>query len=281
MNKPAVMFLATVSSSLVILTGLAGLAIRGVTPVYQDFLQFCGLAAETCRTLISSLNPISITAAALLMFLSVVFLWQLVRTLLVVRSVTNVSLPRPNYLEALSLKLGLGGKLKLVPGDYLFCEGLLSPKVVIGAGVLKRLSLRELEAALRHESVHVKNFDPLRVLLSNSLAKGLFFFPLVSDFSKAYSISKEIAADRYAEEKSGRTYLARALYKVLSKSNPDPGVLPALIPSFVSTRSRFDTLVGAEGGMTVSSWSLALSLVSLTLLVSSLFHHAVNLGGCS
>src|SRR5581483_130700 len=181
MNKVSGFFLATVFSGTIVLLGLITLAARSITPVYDQILEFCGVAVAQCQAIIAMISPASLAAAAILGYFGFVFVWQIVKTIRTVRLVSGIGLTQPNFLIELSNRVGLGGRIRVVPGNFIFCEGIVRPKVVIGRELLRRFSAKELEAALLHESYHVRNFDPLRVLLAGTFSKGLFFVPVVKE----------------------------------------------------------------------------------------------------
>lgn len=231
-------FWATTLSGLTFLVGIVGLSVKSFYPAYHAFLQFCGLSVETCHAVIDSLNPISVVGMAIIIWLMVATAWQILRTNIVVSRLTQTELPRPNFLEETVRRLGLTGRVRFVSGSVLFCSGLLDPKIVIGRSVARILSKRELEAALRHEAYHLHQRDPLKVLIVGSLSRALFFLPMVGALAQNYLSQKEMAADRFAEDQVGRTYLLRALYKVLTKFNPDPDILPGYTAGFAGVREE-------------------------------------------
>lgn len=270
-------FWASFVSGLVVIIGLVGLSIKGFYPAYQEFLQLCGLSSGTCQQVLQSISPMNIFAVSVLVWMGIVFSWQLLKTYLLVRQVSYRELEVPSFLHNITYRIGIGGKVKVVNGAVLFCSGLLKPQVVIGRDILNALSKKELQAALTHESYHLKNRDPLKVYLSTSISKTLFFLPAVGALSNLYIKEKELAADRLAEEKLGRVYLAKALYKVLERSNPNPAILPSLVPSFASISSirTIPTL------SSIPSWTWVGSIFILTFLFVGTFNSShVLAGGC-
>lgn len=93
--------------------------------------------------------------------------------------------------------------------------GLFWPRVVVSTGLLESVSAQELEAVLEHERYHVRNLDPLKVVLARSLSQALFYFPVLRGLRQRYVAGRELAADRYALEAAGRPALAGALYKAV------------------------------------------------------------------
>jgi beta-lactamase regulating signal transducer with metallopeptidase domain len=73
----------------------------------------------------------------------------------------------------------------------------------------------ELDAILEHERYHVRNLDPLKVLLARALPATFFYAPALSGLKTRYVAARELAADRRAVESCGSKPLAGALFKVV------------------------------------------------------------------
>lgn len=116
-------------------------------------------------------------------------------------------------------RLGLENKAMLVKSDkqFAFCLGVRTPKIYFSTGLLSQLSIKELEAVLRHEQSHLENYDTFTMIIA-SVAHSLFpFFPLVGDLIKRYRIEREIEADKFAVYKTGNQHaLISALKKLLA-----------------------------------------------------------------
>jgi Zn-dependent protease with chaperone function len=274
-------FWATIISGGVVIAGLVGLAVRGFYPAYAKVLEWCGLSSTTCQSFFGSLSVVGIFAAAAIIWFGVVIAWQIIKTELLLRKMIRRIWPTPSFLQALGLRNGIGSRLQVVDGSVLFCAGLIRPKVIIGRDLLKILTIKELEAALAHESYHLRNFDPLRMLLTTSLARSLFFIPAIGALAQGYLLEKELSADQCAEERLGKIYLNRALYKVLQKNAPSPQILPTLVPSFTARGPQASSI--RMQSLQLSGGSLWLvSLLVLGLFALSLFK-LVNVAqaGCS
>ena len=92
-----------------------------------------------------------------------------------------------------------------------FCAGLLRPRVYVTNGMVASLADQELDAVLVHEAEHAHRRDPLRRLAGRAAADVLFWLPLVGWWSRRRLEDAELAADRAAIRRVGRTPLARAL----------------------------------------------------------------------
>jgi len=92
-----------------------------------------------------------------------------------------------------------------------FCAGLLRPRVFVTSAMVASLPDQELDAVLVHEAEHAHRRDPLRRLAGRAAADVLFWLPLVGWWSRRRLEDAELAADRAAIRRVGRTPLARAL----------------------------------------------------------------------
>ena len=102
-----------------------------------------------------------------------------------------------------------------VAEPFSFTYGALRPRVVVSRGLLDSASPEELQAVLVHERYHVRNFDPLKIVLARALARGFFFVPALRELEGRYHAGRELAADRRALRRCGRRPLAGALLKVV------------------------------------------------------------------
>lgn len=163
------------------------------------------------------------------------------------------------------------------PVPLAFCTGLFRPRIYLSTGLLNTLSDKELKAVLLHEAYHCRRYDPLRTLLADVLAAALFFLPAIAEWRDMFSISTELAADRYAIQLAGRPSLAGAMYKLFT--HPQAIRLsPAMsgISGFSATRFRLDQLLDdaptlpnfSPRSLVISSLMLTLGCVLLQLSLS-------------
>jgi beta-lactamase regulating signal transducer with metallopeptidase domain len=99
---------------------------------------------------------------------------------------------------------------------YSFSYGTLTPRVVVSRGLLESVEPGELDAVLVHERYHVRNLDPLKVLIARTLPVAFFFLPVLRELQRRYVAGRELAADRSAIRACGRRSVAGALYKVVA-----------------------------------------------------------------
>lgn len=150
-----------------------------------------------------------------------------------------------------------------------FCFGFLNPKIYISTGLLKLMSVSELEVILKHEKYHLENRDAFTMLLA-TLVESLFpFFPILSDFIKIYRTDREVKTDQFATSGSAvKKSLSTVLKKLLKL---EPMINPAFIPGIISAdtlEARIQSLLSLKTSYkTVGRRNLFISLVSVIALV--------------
>jgi Zn-dependent protease with chaperone function len=152
----------------------------------------------------------------------------------------------PTPLTQLAEALELAGRLELVEDStaYTFTEGLWRPKIWLSSGLVELLDEGELEAVLRHERHHVRQRDPLRVLITRTLADGLFFLPVATALRDTYLVSKEMEADAAS---SANDSLAAALVKILRQgAQLPPAASLAAIGPVSATAARIQRLLARD-----------------------------------
>jgi Zn-dependent protease with chaperone function len=133
-------------------------------------------------------------------------------------------LPTPAALAAAAGRSGVGEVICLDdPGTSAFCAGLLRPRVYVTSGMVAALADLELDAVLVHEAEHARRRDPLRRLAGRAAAEVLFWLPLVGWWSRRRLEDAELAADRAAIARVGRSPLARALRATATPATPMVG----------------------------------------------------------
>ena len=119
-------------------------------------------------------------------------------------------------LEGAAAGTSLVGRVVLIDDQraFSFTFGLRHPQVAVSRGLVDVASPDELAAALEHERYHVRNLDPLKVLVARTAGPALFYLPVLRDLHRRYVAGRELAADRRAARACGPQPLAGALYKV-------------------------------------------------------------------
>ena len=147
--------------------------------------------------------------------------WSVTRQLLasrrLVQRVRALSLQLPDALADAARRARMTGRILLVDSaeHFSFAFGALSPRVAVSRGLLDVVSPQELAAVLEHERYHVRNLDPLKVLIARALPAAFFYLPAFRGLRARYVAGRELAADRGAVEVCGRRPLAGALFKVV------------------------------------------------------------------
>lgn len=156
------------------------------------------------------------------------------------RRVRSLAVAPGAALRAGAEATGLAGRVDLLDTEesFSFVYGLARPRVAISAGLLRRLSPAELQAALEHERYHVRNRDPLRSLIGAVLAEAIFLVPSLAVLQRRYEASRELTADQLAERACGRRSLIGALLKAVEDPLwPDAAAsAPLASPDLLSLR---------------------------------------------
>jgi Zn-dependent protease with chaperone function len=130
----------------------------------------------------------------------------------------------PDALVASLGRTGVDGVVCLEgPAAAAFCAGLLRPRVFVTGAMVASLADQELDAVLVHEAEHARRRDPLRRLAGRAAADVLFWLPLVGWWTSRRLEDAELAADRAAIDRVGRTPLARALRATAVPAGPGVG----------------------------------------------------------
>lgn len=199
-----------------------------------------GGIADACRTALpSDMSPMALAVLALGVFgaavvvRAVVSLWRRLRA-------------QRRLLGALcGREIEIAGRRVTVIEDLAsraFCGGYLWPRVYVSSGAIARLDARELDAVVEHEEHHRRRRDPLRMLLLEVLADGLFFAPALRALSNRYAALAEVAADEAAVGRCGAGALASALVGFDGAREPDAdvvGIAPERVDHLLGERLRW------------------------------------------
>jgi hypothetical protein len=131
--------------------------------------------------------------------------------------VNSLALALPGELEQAAATAGLFGRVVIVdcPESFSFAYGALTPRVAVSRGLFEGFAANELQAVLEQERYHVRNLDPLKVLIVRALPATFFFLPALRALRIRYVAARELAADRRAVQACGRKPLVAALMKVV------------------------------------------------------------------
>jgi Zn-dependent protease with chaperone function len=199
------------------------------------------------------------------------------------RRVRRLARPLPSGLRSAATQARLGGRVVLVeaPQSFSFVFGALTPRVVVSRRLLESVSARELLAVLAHERYHVRNLDPLKLLLMRSLSAALFCLPAFEALRLNYLAERELAADRHAVVVCGRRPLVGALLKVVRGPDWSELDLVATIggPELLGARvAQLET--GVEPRLRpLSLADAASSLLSVAALLAAFLASISSFGG--
>jgi BlaR1 peptidase M56 len=183
------------------------------------WLATCGLPG-TCASMASPSRwpfAIALAGGTLLGAMTIAWLtrvvWILAQGAWAVRRMQRA--PVPAALPIWAARAG-AGRVDCVSGQapVAFCHGGLRPTILVSVGLVSELSTDELVAVLAHEQHHVRRGDPLRRAIQQAMAEVLFWLPVVHWWADRRREASELAADRAAIRRAGRTSLAAALWKV-------------------------------------------------------------------
>ena len=167
-------------------------------------------------TIFVLISSIVILVSSLMLFI------QIYKTKVFVNRILKTKLATPEKIKNIAEDLGLVNRIDVVGDDSLssFCYGILYPRICLSLKLVETFTKGELKAVLLHESYHLDNRDPLKILLSKSAISMFFFVPVLKDFHKYYSLSKELSADQLALKRESLENLKSALTKTINNLNP-------------------------------------------------------------
>jgi len=114
-----------------------------------------------------------------------------------------------------------------------FTAGWWRPRIFLAAQLERLLTEDELTAVIRHESVHARGRDPLKLSMMRFFASTLFYIPALRRVADDLADEAEIAADDAAAA-SDPGVLASAIL-ALAQFNPTTGGTPAFQRSAIAS----------------------------------------------
>ena len=127
--------------------------------------------------------------------------------------------PVPPLIQDEAAVLGCADRLDAVAGKEAFAVtyGLMWPRILVSTGLATALTSAEIGAVLAHEREHLRHRDPLRLLAARLFAAWGCYLPAARWLASRAALSYELAADRTAARRAGRSVLAGALLKLASR----------------------------------------------------------------
>lgn len=199
--------------------------------------------------------------------------YQYYKTRAFLNSILRGKTTTPKKIKDLISELGIKGKVIIVKDSAhsSFCYGLIFPKICLSLKLVNTLTRGELKAVLIHESYHLKNSDPLKILLSRVAVSTFFFVPILKDFYNYYSLSKELSADKLVVKSKSLTDLKSALSKALNNLIPNVNGVAAFAGAD-SLEQRVTALAAPhyKPGVKISFIKMAISIIVLSVAFGTL-----------
>ncbi|MFQ5855601.1 MAG: M56 family metallopeptidase [Anaerolineae bacterium] len=265
--------------ALLVVAGTSSLAllglVAGLLPLYVHEI------ANLCRRSLSALAAHLPAVGAVVPLLGLAFvvgrgglslIQQLWDTRQFLQSLPAREHELPVRLRRLAKDLGITNHLDLIRDTRAlsFCYGLLRPRICVTTGLLELLDDAELRALMLHERHHLRQYDPLRILLSEVLAGAMGLLPIAHVLTRRYRVAQEVAADQAAIVGcNSEVALSSALLKLLTTER-DRLCMPATVGAFSVTQERIARLVYGEEVTSVPSagaWVATFLIIAGTLLM--------------
>jgi len=150
---------------------------------------------------------------------------------------------------------------------FVFCLGLIHPRIYLSTGLAKQLTQHELTVVLAHERQHLAAFDPLRAFVTTTLARLLFFIPVVQLLAREVLLAQEILADEAALRRVDKKTFLETIVRMEQIVALQPANLGLGFESLINHRLRRLTK-NTRGGRfrRVVVWEAGKSILILTLL---------------
>jgi len=126
--------------------------------------------------------------------------------------------PVPPFIQNEAAVLECAARLDVVAAEEAFAVtyGLIRPRILVSTGLATALTPAEISAVLAHEREHLRCRDPLRLLAARLAASWACYLPAARWLWGGAMLRHELAADRAAAGRAGRSVLAGALLKLAS-----------------------------------------------------------------
>lgn len=265
--------------TLILLSLVAGaISIALLVKTYPLFsakaLYFCQqFISNTLFEIPHSLPEALITAVWIILSFGLIsFFIQLIKTCRLLWEINPKKIPLTRNLQKTANSLNLGNSVLLIKDAnlYSFCFGFLNPKIIITSGLVSQLSQRELEAVLLHEQAHLKNKDPLKILIGKAVASMYFFLPIFRELCQNMEATNELNADYWtAEAQKDTKFLRGALRKIIAQPQVAFATVPGIShPDHIEIRVHQLKNMRIKHKLTLSYSSI---IGSLTFIVAGLF----------
>ncbi len=163
-----------------------------------------------------------------------------------------------------------------------FSYGLVNPRICLSTATINVLDQEELHAVLLHESSHLRNHDPIKIILTQVISSMFFFLPILKDFQQLFTLAKEVDADNLVIVNKGTSRdLRSALKKLLSHATPTTiSVAPFMQSTMLEERVLILTGITKKIPLNLSITRLSISLgvviIALLFLTVPLYAMETN-----
>jgi len=226
-------FFILLSLSFIALLGLTTIFIKTVPMLLTHIVYVCQKTFNNVIFTFSHSGPLFlIVLVATILLIGILTLTvQTLKTRRYLKKNLSRKMLIPSTLKLITNELNLDGRIDIIKdkNQFSFCYGLVKPKICLSTGLLKNLTENELKSVLLHESYHLKNYDPLKILLGKTSAIMFFFIPVFADIQNYYAFSKEIAADEVVIKNGNKDSLISVLSKLVVSDSPKFAGVAALI----------------------------------------------------
>lgn len=220
-NKAFFIFFGT---SIIALTGLIILLTKSLPLTIAHAIYICQKNLSNAAFILPHSIPFTLTLLAIAILATglLILTVQIIKTRIYIRKNIGKRTTVPKVIKLVAEELNLKGKIDIVKDNnrFSFCYGMIRTRICLSTSLIKNLEFNELKAVLLHESYHLKNYDPLKIVFGKVLSYMFFFIPTLQEVDKYYAFSKEIAADDLAIKKTNKESLLSALSKMISIESP-------------------------------------------------------------
>lgn len=255
----------------VVIFGALGTAFIKTTPLlFAQVIYFCDQAIAYAMQVPESVPLLLIVFLSFIFVIGLlVFMIQALHTKAYTSKILVKKTHIPQKVSGIAKGLQLQNKLDVIKdlSFVSFTYGFLRPRICVSTGLISSLSKEEIEAVLIHERYHVKNHDPLRLILGKTVSRMFFFIPTLKNIQRHYEFLKEVAADNAVIKNSRRQSLLSALTTFLSQPTPAMSGVAAFIgESDLERRILYLTKHQKESFVKLSKMHLTLSLGVILVL---------------
>lgn len=267
-NKAFSILLASFSVTLI---GLVTILYKSLPLTIANAIYVCQKTFANAITLPHSIPFTLSFISAIVLIIGLLTLGvQIIKTRLYLKRNMGKKVFVPSVVKRIASELNLDGKVDIIKDKnrFSFCYGIIRPRICLSTGLIKTLNNKELKAVILHESYHLRNYDPLKIVIGASITRMLFFIPALKDLQKYYVLAKEIAADSIATQNVGKQPLISSLSKLITLNNPKfSGVAAFASRDDLEIRIKYLRGLQKQVLFRPSIFSISLSIIVILFLI--------------